>query len=63
LSAHIAISLDLAMASMWWHYGGQMGLVFLPQQIVPRLQAEGFSETTIHQLTAQNIASRLVTHV
>jgi predicted metal-dependent phosphotriesterase family hydrolase len=62
LSGHIAISLDLAMASLWRHYGGQVGLVFLPQQIIARLQAEGFSTTIIHQLTAQNIASRLVPH-
>ncbi len=60
LSAHIAISLDLAMASLWQHYGGQIGLLFLPQQIVARLHAEGFPETIIYQLTAQNIALRLV---
>jgi predicted metal-dependent phosphotriesterase family hydrolase len=62
LSAAVAISLDLAMASRWRYYGGQVGLVFLPQQIVARLQAEGFPETVIRQLTAQNIASRLVPH-
>jgi predicted metal-dependent phosphotriesterase family hydrolase len=60
LSTHVAIGLDLAMASMWQHYGGQIGLPFLPQQIVARLQAEGFPETIIRQLTAQNIALRLV---
>jgi predicted metal-dependent phosphotriesterase family hydrolase len=63
LSAHIAISLDLATASMWRHYGGQVGPIFLPQQIVARLRAEGYPETIIHQLTAQNIASRLAPNV
>jgi predicted metal-dependent phosphotriesterase family hydrolase len=63
LSAAVAISLDLAIASMWQHYGGRVGLLFLPQQIVARLQAEGFPETIIRQLTAQNIALRLVPNV
>ncbi len=56
----IAIGLDLALASMWRHYGGEPGLLALAKQILPRLRREGFGAETIRQLTAQNIAMRLV---
>ncbi len=59
LESQIAICLDLAIASMWHHYGGRPGMCFLPEFIVPRLKAEGFTPATIHLLTADNIARRL----
>lgn len=60
LSGSIAIGLDLAAAAMWQRYGGQLGMLALPQQIVPRLRQEGIGEQEIRQLTGQNIAQRLV---
>ncbi|MBN1965249.1 MAG: hypothetical protein JW910_11430 [Anaerolineae bacterium] len=60
LDEHIAVCLDLAIAAMWRHYGGQPGMLFLPEQIVPRLYAEGISESTVQKLTGTNIARRLV---
>jgi len=60
LAGHIAIGLDLAVASMWRHYGGQPGMLALSEQIVPRLRAEGFDESVTAQLTGQNIARYLV---
>jgi 5-phospho-D-xylono-1,4-lactonase len=59
LEQHIAVCLDFAIASMWHHYGGRPGMCVLPETIVPRLKAEGYTEATIHQLTAGNIARRL----
>jgi predicted metal-dependent phosphotriesterase family hydrolase len=59
LADRIAIGLDLAAASMWRHYGGQPGMLALPEQIVPRLRAEGMSESIIALLTGQNIARYL----
>jgi phosphotriesterase-related protein len=56
LSAQIAIGLDLAIASMWQHYGGGPGMRVLPDEIVPRLRAEGIDEAGIAQLTGQNVA-------
>lgn len=56
----IAIGLDLALSTTWRRYGGQPGLLFLTEQIVPRLRAEGISQTAIRRLTARNIAERLV---
>ena len=60
LGAHIAVGLDMAITSMWKHYGGRVGMLFLPHKIVARLRTEGFPEPIIRQLTAHNIASRLV---
>ncbi|GAB4551859.1 MAG: hypothetical protein OHK0023_19270 [Anaerolineae bacterium] len=60
LEGAIAIGLDLALPSMWQHFGGQPGMTFLPDQIVPRLQQEGFKAETILRLTGQNVAQRLV---
>lgn len=60
LADRIAVGLDLAVASMWRHYGGQPGLLALPEQIVPRLRAEGISHSIIAKLTGQNIARLLV---
>jgi len=60
LEDHIAICLDLALASMWQQYGGHPGMLILPQQIVPRLREEGLPETAIRKLTGQNIARYLV---
>ena len=41
------------------HYGGAPGLRFLPEQVLPRLRAEGFGDDAIRQLTAQNVLRRL----
>jgi predicted metal-dependent phosphotriesterase family hydrolase len=60
LADRIAIGLDLAEAAMWRHYGGQPGLLALPEQVVPRLSAEGISESIIARLTGQNIARYLM---
>jgi phosphotriesterase-related protein len=60
LAGSIAICLDLALASMWRHYGGEPGLLALPHQIIPRLYQEGIGEREIKQLTGQNVAQRLV---
>jgi phosphotriesterase-related protein len=38
LDGSIAIGLNLAMASMWRRYGGQPGLLFLNEQVLPRLR-------------------------
>ena len=56
LDDHVAIGLDMARSSMWQHYGGQPGLVFLPDRILPRLHSEGWSETVVAKLIGQNIA-------
>jgi predicted metal-dependent phosphotriesterase family hydrolase len=42
------------------HFGGAPGLRFLPDQVVPRLRAEGIGEDAIRKLTAQNVLRRLV---
>jgi predicted metal-dependent phosphotriesterase family hydrolase len=60
LGGHIALGLDLAIASMWQHYGGQPGMLALPEQIVPRLRTEGIPEAVIAQLSGQNVARHLV---
>ena len=60
LAEHIAVGLDLAEGAMWRHYGGQPGMLALPEQVVPRLREEGISESVIAQLTGQNIAEYLV---
>lgn len=60
LTGQVALGLDLAAASQWRHYGGGVGLEFLPRNVVARLHAEGLPAAVIHQLTAVNIASRLV---
>jgi phosphotriesterase-related protein len=60
LERAIAIGLDLAYRAAWRSYGGQPGLSFLPEKVVPRLRAEGISEAAIRRLTAHNVAERLV---
>jgi len=52
----IAIGQDLALASMWRHFGGEPGLVALPDKILPRLHSEGFSERVVEKLVGQNVA-------
>jgi len=44
---------------MWRHYGGGPGMRVLPDEIVPRLRADGIDEAGIAQLTGQNVARRL----
>jgi phosphotriesterase-related protein len=58
-SENIAIGLDLAQSSMW-RYNGGPGMMVLVEEIIPRLLKEGIDEKTISNLTAQNIARRLV---
>jgi predicted metal-dependent phosphotriesterase family hydrolase len=60
LGHRIGIGLDLARPHLLRRYGGEPGLLALPEQIVPRLQAEGISKPVIAQLTGQNVAQRLV---
>lgn len=60
LGGHIAVCLDMALAEMWQHSGGGPGLLFLPEQIVPRLRALALPASTIRDLTGGNIARRLV---
>ena len=55
----VAIGLDMAHATMWERYGGSPGMLALPDHIVPRLYAEGMSESDVLRLTARNIAERL----
>ena len=56
---HIAIGLDMAIASMWKSYGGSPGLSVLAEQILPRLRTEGIEEPVIKKLTGKNVACRL----
>lgn len=60
LETHVAIGLDMALASLWRRYGGQPGVCFLPEHVIPRLRAEGIQDTAIRQITAKNIARHLV---
>ena len=59
LADSVALGLDLALQSMWRRAGGQPGLLALPEQIVPRLRAEGVGEASIAGLAGLNIARRL----
>ena len=56
LFGQVAIGLDLAAAAMWRRYGGQPGLSFLAETVVPRLRAEGFPAGVIGQLAGGNVA-------
>ncbi|MBC7813206.1 MAG: hypothetical protein H7175_18755 [Burkholderiales bacterium] len=56
----IAVCQDIAETSLWRHYGGEPGLVYLPQTIIPRLRKEGVDEVSITRLTGGNISRRLV---
>jgi phosphotriesterase-related protein len=56
---HIAIGLDMASTSMWRHFGGQPGLVVLPDQLIPRLRTEGIDDAIIDRLVGQNVAECL----
>jgi phosphotriesterase-related protein len=60
LDGSMAVCLDLAFPRTWRAYGGEPGLRFLPQVVVPRLIREGYSEHTIRRLTARNVLERLV---
>lgn len=59
LGTQIAVGLDMALSAMWRHYGGQPGLCFLADYVIPRLRAEDVPDTIIRQLTATNIAQHL----
>lgn len=59
LGAHVAVGQDMALPEMWSSWGGEPGLRYLPDVIVPRLRAEGVSEAVLRQLTGANIARRL----
>lgn len=55
----IAIGTDMAETALWSRFGKGPGLVGLPRQIVPRLEAMGFPSPTIRRLAGQNIVHRL----
>jgi phosphotriesterase-related protein len=57
---HIAIGLDMARSAMWRHYGGEPGLVALPDRLLSHLHGEGLSEEVVTKLTGENIARFLV---
>lgn len=59
LESQIAIGLDLPFPSNMQHFGGAPGLRFLPEQVLPRLRAEGFGDETLRKLTAHNVLRRL----
>jgi predicted metal-dependent phosphotriesterase family hydrolase len=44
---------------MWRHYSGQPGLVVLPDQLIPRMRAEGIDDAVIDRLIGQNVAEYL----
>lgn len=56
----VAICLDLAFPVNFRAWGGEPGLRFLPDVVVPRLAREGYSEAAIRRLTATNVLERLV---
>jgi phosphotriesterase-related protein len=55
----ISIGSDLASADMWQHCGGQPGMLYLPNVIVPRLYAEGFPQSIVDKLTGLNVVGRV----
>ncbi len=55
LGSQIAICLDLALSSMWQHYGGGPGLLALPEQIYTKLRAEEIDDNIITGLVGQNV--------
>lgn len=57
---NIAIGLDLALSSMWRHYGGGPGMITLPEEILNRLHSEELSVSIIEKLVGQNVARVLV---
>jgi phosphotriesterase-related protein len=56
---HIAVALDLANAAMWKFNGATHGMMFLAEQIRPRLVSEGFSEEEIKPVLGANITRHL----
>lgn len=60
LGGSIAVCLDLAFPANWQSCGGEPGLRFLPDVVLPRLAREGYREPTIRRLTATNVAERLI---
>ena len=60
---HIAIGLDMAIASMWKANGGGPGLLVLTGQILPKLRTEGIGEAVIKKLIGQNVARRLARNI
>lgn len=59
LGGQIALGLDLALSAMWRHYGGQPGLIALPEQIWPALRQAEIEETDVVGLIGQNVARYL----
>ncbi len=55
----VAVCLDLAFPVNFRAWGGEPGLRFLPEVVVPRLAREGYSAQTIRRLTATNVLERL----
>ncbi|MFN8453402.1 MAG: hypothetical protein U0401_01825 [Anaerolineae bacterium] len=56
---YIALGLDMARTSFWRNFGGQPGLVYLVDKLIPRLRQEGISDEIIAKLTGQNVTQRL----
>lgn len=61
LEQHIAIGLDLADATMWQRMGEGPGPRALSETILPRLRDMSLGDTTIANLTGQNVA-RFLAH-
>lgn len=58
LARHIALGLDLAQRELW----RPLGLLALPQLVVPRLYQRGFDAATVADLCGQNVARFLAWH-
>lgn len=58
-SKHLAIALDLANADMWKFNGAAHGMLFLAQQVRPKLQAENIGASEIKQVLGANVAACL----
>src|SRR4029434_6511644 len=56
---HIAIGWEMGSTSLWRHYGGQPGLIALPDQLIPRLRAEEIDDAIIDRLIGKNVAEYL----
>lgn len=60
LSEGVAVALDLANAAMWKFSGEPHGMLFISEQIHPRLLSEGVSEQDVKRVLGENVARRLV---
>jgi phosphotriesterase-related protein len=58
-SEQVAIALDLANMDMWKFSGALSGMLFMSEQIRPRLVSEGFDKTHIDAVLGANIMRHL----